>query len=84
MAVSRAVRAKPTDLTGLWRDIHPELALAHHKRLLQGFAVIARWSVGTGWCAGEDGRGGNKRNATTETRGRLSNSPVTVTCITPR
>ena len=33
MAVSRAVRAKPTDLTGLWRDIYPELGLAHHKRL---------------------------------------------------
>ena len=31
--------------------------------MLQSFAVVACWSVGTGWCAGEDGRGRRARNA---------------------
>lgn len=31
--------------------------------LLQSFASVARWSVGTGWCTGKGGCGGNMRNA---------------------
>ena len=39
---------------------------------MQGFAAVAPWSVGVGWCVGEGGCGGNMQNARPKTRGWLS------------
>ena len=44
--------------------------------LLQGFAAVARWSMGVGGCAGEDGRGQNVQNARPKTRGWLLDVPA--------
>ena len=46
----------------------------------QGFAAYARSSVEAGWCVrrGEGRCGGNKRNATTETRGMILYAPAAV------
>ena len=52
------------------------------RTLLQVFAVVARWSMGIlAGVLGEDGCGGNARNARPETRRWILNAPVTASCL---
>ena len=67
--VSKAVRAAATVLmTGLWcHGVKYTKGHTPREKLLQGFAFVARGSVGASWCAEEIGCGGNMRNTRPET-----------------
>ena len=72
-----AFRVGGAATTGFYMIIQLGLGLYSPREVLtQGFAVGARWSAGVGRCAGEDGHGGNMRNARSKPRGRLLNTPV--------
>ena len=76
--LSRAVRTVATGFGAIHTSVE-----VHSPRdaLLQGFADVARRSVGVGWCVTEDGCGRNMRNGRLDTRGCLLNAPVVATYI---